>query len=242
MSEYVQDILCSLSAECFVRHNVQSVYRVYVWYALFSQSTECMSETLCSVILKSVCLRRCSNSLKSVCLRHTVQSVYRIYVWDILFSQSTECISETLCSDSLQIVYLRHSVQSVHKMYVWDTVQSVYGLYMRHSVQSVHKMYVWDTVQSVHRVHIWATLFCRLTKCDCLHLGITSFVLFLHVPSLSFVGPNILNIFLVTVSNFLSIDPFSTHVSLTYVITSLIIKQYNFNLALFNTNLLLNIF
>ena len=218
MSEYVQDILCSLSAECFVRHNVQSVYRVYVWYALFSQSTECMSETLCSVILKSVCLRRCSNSLKSVCLRHTVQSVYRIYVWDILFSQSTECISETLCSDSLQIVYLRHSVQSVHKMYVWDTVQSV------------------------HRVHIWATLFCRLTKCDCLHLGITSFVLFLHVPSLSFVGPNILNIFLVTVSNFLSIDPFSTHVSLTYVITSLIIKQYNFNLALFNTNLLLNIF
>jgi len=35
---------------------------------------------------------------------------------------------------------------------------------------------------------------------------------------------------------------FSIHISLAYVITGLIIVQYKFNLAVFDTNLLLNIY
>jgi hypothetical protein len=71
----------------------------------------------------------------------------------------------------------------------------------------------------------------------------SSFVLVLHVPSLSFVGLNILlNIFLSIIDDFHFIDSFSTHISLAYVITVLIIAQYNFNLAFFDTSKLLHIF
>ena len=48
----------------------------------------------------------------------------------------------------------------------------------------------------------------------------SSFVLILHVPSLSFIDQNIfLNIFLPVINNFLSLDSCSTHVSLSCVIT-----------------------
>jgi len=61
------------------------------------------------------------------------------------------------------------------------------------------------------------------------------------VPSLSFVGPNILlNIFFSFI-NFHIIDSFSTHVSLTSI-TGLIIVHYSFNLAFCDTDMLLNIF
>jgi len=63
------------------------------------------------------------------------------------------------------------------------------------------------------------------------------------VPSLSFVGVNILlNIFLSIINNVHFIDSFSTHVLVAYIITGLIIAQYNFNLAFFYTIKLLNIF
>ena len=69
----------------------------------------------------------------------------------------------------------------------------------------------------------------------------SSLVLILHVQSLSFLGPNILLIFLPVTNNFRFTDSFSTHVSLEYVITGLTFRQ-NFNLAFFDINLLLNIF
>ena len=49
----------------------------------------------------------------------------------------------------------------------------------------------------------------------------SSLVLILHVQSLSFLGPNILLIFLPVTNNFRFTDSFSTHVSLEYVITGL---------------------
>ena len=71
----------------------------------------------------------------------------------------------------------------------------------------------------------------------------SSCVLILHVPLLSIVGLNILlNIFLLVINYFRFLDSFSTHISLAYFNTSLFIVQYNFNLAFFDTNLLLNIF
>jgi hypothetical protein len=70
----------------------------------------------------------------------------------------------------------------------------------------------------------------------------SSFVLILHVPSLSFLGTNILlNIFLSGTNNIRFTDYVSTHVSPEYVITGLKF-QYNFNLVFFDTNLLLNTF
>ena len=63
------------------------------------------------------------------------------------------------------------------------------------------------------------------------------------MPSLSLVGLFIFfNIFISVINYFHFIDSFSTHILLAYVITGLIIVQYNFNLAFFDTNLLLNIF
>ena len=75
---------------------------------------------------------------------------------------------------------------------------------------------------------------------------VTEFIvifLIFQVPSLYSADQNILlNIFLSDINNFRVIDSFSTHVSLAYVIAGVIIVQYNFNLAFFDTNLLLNIF
>ena len=63
------------------------------------------------------------------------------------------------------------------------------------------------------------------------------------MPSLSFVGPDVLlNIFFSFISNFRFIDSFSTHVSLAYVVTGFVIVHYSFNLAFFDTDMLLNIF
>jgi len=59
-----------------------------------------------------------------------------------------------------------------------------------------------------------------------IRLLISSFVLIF----LSYVGPNILlNIRLSVINNFCLIHSFSTHVSLEYVITGLIVVQYNVN-------------
>ena len=63
------------------------------------------------------------------------------------------------------------------------------------------------------------------------------------MPSLSFVYLiMLLNIFLLVINDFCFIDSFNTHVLLAHVITGLIIVQYNCNLALFDNNLLSNIF
>jgi len=73
----------------------------------------------------------------------------------------------------------------------------------------------------------------------------SSFIVFRHVPSLPLVGPHILlNISLSLINNLLFIDSFSTRVLLAYVyvITSLIIIKFNFNLAFFDNNLHSNIF
>jgi hypothetical protein len=51
-----------------------------------------------------------------------------------------------------------------------------------------------------------------------------------------------INIFLAVINNFHFIDSFSTCVALAYVITALIIIQYNFNLVFFKINSFLNIF
>jgi hypothetical protein len=68
-----------------------------------------------------------------------------------------------------------------------------------------------------------------------------SFVLILHVPSLSLLGPNILlNIFLSNTNSFCFIVSFRTHVPQAYVITGLTNVQYIFGLDLFDSNFLLN--
>ena len=59
---------------------------------------------------------------------------------------------------------------------------------------------------------------------------------------MSFVGPNILIIFLSVISNFHVIECFIGHVSLAYVIAGHITVQYDLKFAFFDNNLLLNIF
>jgi hypothetical protein len=64
---------CSFSLQSVrVRYRVQSVYRVYVWETLFSQSKEWMSETPFSKSKEYTYETLSSVSLQSVCLRHTV--------------------------------------------------------------------------------------------------------------------------------------------------------------------------
>jgi len=68
----------------------------------------------------------------------------------------------------------------------------------------------------------------------------SSFVLILHVPSLSFVGPKIfLSTFLSNTINLGFVVSFKTHVSQAYVAIGLIMLQYNFIINFLDTNLLL---
>ena len=68
----------------------------------------------------------------------------------------------------------------------------------------------------------------------------SSFVLILHVPSLSFVGPKVfLNTFLSNTINLFFTVSFKTHTSQANVTIGLIILQYSFNFDFLETNLLL---
>ena len=68
----------------------------------------------------------------------------------------------------------------------------------------------------------------------------SSFVLILHVPSLSFVGPKFfLNTFLSNTINMFFTVTFKTHTSQPYVTIGPIILQYSFNFDFFETSLLL---
>lgn len=79
---------------------------------------------------------------------------------------------------------------------------------------------------------------CAVIWKDLLKLIICHSVCILHVPLLSIIGLNIiLNNLPLVISYFRFIDSFSTHILMAYFIV-----QYNFNLAFFDTNLLLNIF
>jgi hypothetical protein len=65
----------------------------------------------------------------------------------------------------------------------------------------------------------------------------SSFVLILHVLSLSFVGPKILlNTFYSNTINLFLIVSLNTHASQAYVTISLTIPQYNFNFDFLETN------
>ena len=72
----------------------------------------------------------------------------------------------------------------------------------------------------------------------------SSFVVILHLPSLSFARPNILlDILLPIINNFYFIDLFNTLVSIAYMLP----QDHNygpeyFHLTFFDANLLLNIF
>ena len=70
------------------------------------------------------------------------------------------------------------------------------------------------------KVNLWA-LMSAITFLFLIRLFNSPFVLILHVSSVSYVGLNILNIFLSVTNNFRIIDSFNTHVSLAYVITIL---------------------
>ena len=74
-----------------------------------------------------------------------------------------------------------------------------------------------------------------------INLSNSSFVLMLHVPSLSFVGPKIfLSTFLSTTINLFFTVSFKTYISQAYVTIGLIMLQYNLIFNFLETNLLLN--
>ena len=89
----------------------------------------------------------------------------------------------------------------------------------------------------LNQLNLWAFMWFIIFLC-LINSSNSSFVLILHVPSLSFVGPKILlNTFLSNTINLLFIVSFSTHVSQPYVTVGLIILQHNLNFDFLEANL-----
>ena len=81
-----------------------------------------------------------------------------------------------------------------------------------------------------NQLSLWALIWLTIFLCF-ISLSNSSLVLILYIW-FSFVGPNILKIFLSKTSNFWIMVSFSTHVSEAYVTIDLMTVLYNFNILL----------